>query len=153
MKKYKKYILVLFGFMIISACNKSTNYQTVEIMGPSMEPTYKEGQIVKVETDYYTQHEIKRNDLVYFHIDPKNIKYVKRVVGLPNENIEVMKDKILINDVQIVLPVAMADNPNVGKYKIGAHQYFVIGDNYSNSLDSRSFGTISKEQILGKIIE
>ncbi|WP_084673225.1 S26 family signal peptidase [Paenibacillus sp. HW567] len=47
----------------------------------------------------------------------------------------------------------MVDNSGVGEYETGANQYFVIGDNYNDSLDSRIFGTISKEQIVGKIIE
>lgn len=148
-----KYIIMLFCFVILSVRNESTNYQKMEVLGPSMEPTYKDGQIVKVDTEYYKNHEVKRNDLVYFYADQENIKYVKRVIGLPNENIKVMKDKILIKDVQVVLPVKMVDNTNIGEYTTGSNQYFVIGDNYSDSLDSRIFGPISKEQILGKIIE
>ncbi|WP_379159491.1 signal peptidase I [Paenibacillus sp. sgz5001063] len=149
----KKYILALFVFMIISACNGSTNYKKMEIMGPSMEPTFKDGQIVKVDTDYYNQHEVERNELVCFYTDQKNKMYVKRVVGLPNEKIKVMKDRILINDVPIDLPVKMVDNSRVGEYKTGADDFFIIGDNYNDSLDSRTIGTIRKEQIVGKVID
>ncbi|MHA6534600.1 signal peptidase I [Paenibacillus sp. BAC0078] len=149
----KRCIIALLGFVVISACSKSTNFKKMEIMGPSMEPTFKDGQIVKLDTDYYNQHEVKRNELVCFYIDEKNKMYVKRVVGLSNEKIKVMKDKVLINDVQVELPVKMVDNSRVGEYETEANQYFVIGDNYNDSLDSRIFGTISKEQIVGKIIE
>jgi signal peptidase I len=70
---------------------------------------------------------------------------------LPNEEIKVMKDKILIEGIQLELPYRLTDNPNVGDYSTGANEYFVIGDNYGNSLDSRMFGSIRKEQIIGKI--
>ncbi|WP_310831724.1 signal peptidase I [Paenibacillus pedocola] len=149
----KKYIFFLFVIVILSACNEKPKYEEVEIIGPSMEPTCKDGQILKVDADYYNRNAIERNDIVYFYKDQKDKCYVKRIIGLPNEEIKVMKDKILIDGIQLELPYRLTDNPNVGDYSTGANEYFVIGDNYGNSLDSRMFGAISKEQIIGKLVE
>ncbi|KGE16823.1 signal peptidase I [Paenibacillus wynnii] len=149
----RRFILFFLIVVMLSACNEKTNYQEFIVMGPSMEPTFKDGQIIKVDETYYDTNEIKRNDLIYFYNKQNNLKYVKRILGLPNEEINIMKDSILIEGVEILLPVKIIDNPYVGKYKTGLNEYFVIGDNYSDSLDSRMGGPIEKEQIIGKVIE
>ena len=80
---------------------------------------------------------------------------IKRVIGLPGDTIEFRSGHVLINGAQLEEPY-VGDAPtscsaNCGPLVLGADQYFVLGDNRLNSLDSRSFGPIPADQIVGRV--
>jgi len=102
-------------------------------------------------------HKLKRGDIVLFTIDSDNeTEYVKRVIGLPGEEIEIKEN----GDVYIngeLLDEQYVDKLEIPMYgagitKIPEDSYFLMGDNRYDSWDSRDFGVINKENILGKLI-
>lgn len=127
----------------------------------SMEPTLKIGDKVLVNKLAYDFHPIHRGDIVVFKTPPHDtapgIKdLIKRVIGLPGETIwSGPTGAIFINGQQLkqpwLTPQAIANpGPPVPRTVIPAGDYYVMGDNRSNSSDSRYFGPISKKLIVGR---
>lgn len=119
------------------------------VHGSSMSPTYKDKSIV-LESKIITN--INRNDIVV--IKKNNLKIVKRIIGIPNDKIVVKDGYIYINkkkynDLYINDPGLLINEVILGK-----EEYFLLGDNIDNSIDSRfsEIGIIKKEEIKGKII-
>lgn len=119
------------------------------VIGSSMEPTLSSGDITLVDLN----KDIERNDIVVFKHDKNYL--VKRVVGLPGENVQIIENVIYINGE----PIKDAVNVNMDDYGLAANaielkedEYLVLGDNRNNSRDSREFGAISKEDILGTVV-
>lgn len=87
------------------------------------------------------------------------IEYVKRIIGLPGDTVDIKNNTVYINDVAIEEPYLDDDVfTNIGgsvlafPFKVPEGQYFVMGDNRENSADSRQWGTVPKENIIGKSI-
>lgn len=128
-----------------------------QIVGPSMESTYKDQDIVILNKFHYRLFKIKRFDVVTLKYDDS--KYlIKRIIGLPGEKIEYKNNQLFINDKKVkedFLDKNMITEDfsllSLGYKKIPKDMYLVLGDNRENSLDSREIGLIKKEDILGKI--
>lgn len=136
--------------------------------GPSMQPTLHDGDLFILDSRAYAENEPRRGDIVVFsdESDPEYF-YVKRIVGLPGERLHVTQDGIYIEEkgVQAELSepylahAAEDRNYAMNGYKdeafaVPADKYFVLGDNRSHSLDSRSFAYpfIAKTLIKGKYL-
>lgn len=126
--------------------------------GTSMEPTYHTGAKLAVSQDISS---IKRGQVIVFNYHSKNgptAELIKRVAGLPGETISIKNGKILINSVEtVVSPItSVVDSPvghskgsptDMPEVKLGTNEYFVLGDNTIQSLDSRYIGPINKSDI------
>ena len=134
------------------------------IAGNSMVPTLDEGNVVLVSKFSYLISDIKRNDIVTLKVNGKS--YVKRVIGLPGEDIKFLKNVLYINDQPftenfledgvMTSGFTMADICKENECpdgKIPEDKYLVLGDNRPESEDSRtaSFGLVEKSQIKGKV--
>jgi signal peptidase I len=139
----------------------------IYIPSTSMAPTVSPGDHVILENFTYMKRKPHRSDIVIFKSDgitslqPATI-YDKRIVGEPGEHLRISDGKIYINDVyvmitnsngEIVYPLTEQMKPFVhyADVMIPQGQYFVIGDNSTNSLDSRSWGCLPAENIKGRI--
>lgn len=128
------------------------------VKGQSMEPSFSEHDYLIVDQVSYRLREPKRGEVVVFH-PPTGTKdyYLKRIVGLPNERVRIENGKVIVCKLSCeVLDEKYIDDTNFGKnsnYSItlGEDQYFVLGDNRDNSSDSRIFGPVDREAIVGKI--
>ena len=129
-----------------------------QIVGISMQPTLENGDIIILDKISYKFVNIKRNDIVSIYDD--NSKYiVKRIIGLPGENIVYKDNKLYINGEKTDEPylgdIKTEDFnlTDLGYDKIPEDMYLVLGDNRENSLDSRNsnIGLIDKKNILGKV--
>ncbi len=130
--------------------------QNFRINGTSMLPNLENGQYVLVnKTAYWFGHEPQRGDIIVLHAPEDNaaeIDRIKRVIGLPGDMVEVKKDgTVLINDITIEEPYI---NPRAGglsgSWTVPENEYFVLGDNRSVSYDSRGWGFLPREEIIGK---
>lgn len=122
-----------------------------QVIGPSMSPTYKEGNIIVVNKLSYKIGNIKRGDIIVLSESEKYM--IKRVIGLPGEVIEYKDNRLYINGVEqeeTYLDSSVLTEDFTSKM-IPEDKYLVLGDNRSDSLDSRDYGFISKKQIIGKV--
>ena len=130
----------------------------IQVQGPSMQPTFTEGDLVFLSKIHYKINDVKRNEIIIFENNGvKNL--IKRVIGLPGEKIEYKDNKLYINDKAYEEEYLGKDvvtydfkTSDVGPEIIPDNCYLVLGDNRTNSQDSRELGCIKKEQIIGKVI-
>ena len=121
----------------------------------SMEPTLQIGDKIIVNKIVYRFQEPKRGDIMVFKypLDPAR-DYIKRVIGLPGEKLEIKDSVIYINDQPIeeeYLP-SNSNSANFGPVNIPENAYFMMGDNRNNSQDSRVWGTLPNNYIIGKAL-
>lgn len=126
-----------------------------QVVGPSMQPTLNDGNIVLLNKAFYNFFDVKRYDIISFeYADTKYL--VKRVIGLPGEMVEYKDGVLLINGKAIDDEYAkITDDFSLSKFNISVipdDQYLVLGDNRTNSLDGRKIGLISKDKIIGKVV-
>jgi signal peptidase I len=138
-------------------------FQTFYIPSGSMEPTLQVGDRIIVSKLSYDVHSVHRGDIIVFHAPPKestvcadpSVKdLVKRVIGLPGETISSQGNTVLINGSPIAQPWFPATplGPPIVTTKIPTGSYFVMGDNRTNSCDSRMWGTLPGSNIIGHVI-
>jgi len=146
------FIFILFG----SAKYISDNYyQLMLIQGKSMEPSYYHLQFVvlnKKEKDY------EYNDVVAFWCDKLNIHMVKRVVACPGDRVDIEDGTLYINDcISEYYRDTLISFTGIVEEEITLPEgcYFVLGDNVSESKDSRyaEIGLVKKDAILGKVLK
>ncbi|TSC93121.1 MAG: signal peptidase I [Candidatus Berkelbacteria bacterium Licking1014_85] len=122
--------------------------------GPSMEPSLYTNNVMIVNKLAYLTSNPKRGDIVVlkFPGDPDKRKFVKRVIALPGETVEIRDQKVYIND-QLLIESYLDSNIYNGKDQIIAlknNEYFTCGDNRPNSNDSRFFGAVPKNYLIGR---
>lgn len=126
-----------------------------QVVGPSMKGTLDAGDVTIVNKLVYKFRTIKRNEIV--SINQKDKIMVKRVIGLPGEHIEYKDNKLYVNGSLVLennISVETKDFKleDIGYETIPKDMYFVLGDNRTNSSDSREFGLVKKDEIIGKIV-
>ena len=135
--------------------------QPVVVEGTSMLPQLQDGERLLVNKLVYYKIKsvswghIERGDVIVFWYpnDPEK-SYVKRVIGLPGETVEVSRGKILINGNELNEPYLETEHnrslPSFESKKVAEHFYYVMGDNRDNSSDSRYWGLVPEKYIYGK---
>lgn len=117
--------------------------------GDSMSPTYKQGDYLIVSKSTKT---FQRGDIVVMKIPNTNNYILKRIVGLPNEQIAVKNQQVFVNGVGLTDSYAKGEIYGGNLLKLGANEYYVLGDNPTKSADSRTFGAVKASDIQGKVI-
>jgi signal peptidase I len=145
-------IAILMAAMVIA---RSLVFELLIINGPSMRPTIMQGDRILVSKLTYKLRKPSRGDIIAFRMGLRRL--VKRVVGLPGDVIEI-RDGLLYRDGEVFAnkpQVALHRHPRRRSHRLRTvkdKHVFVIGDNSSLSVDSRDFGTISYEDIIGKAV-
>lgn len=134
--------------------------QPFYVKGASMEPNFFDHEYLVIDELSYRFHQPQRGDIVVFHYpnDPKNY-FIKRVVGLPGETVEIAEGQVKIyndkypNGLVLDEHVYLDDvyTAQTRRETLKANEYFVLGDNRASSLDSRYFGPISDKVIVGRV--
>lgn len=126
--------------------------QNFRIEGFSMEPTLHEGQYLIVNKLIYYLRPPQRGDIVVFAF-PRGPErdFIKRVIGLPGDTVEIRPGQVLVNGEVIAEPY----DPEPVNYSypptvLGPNEYFVLGDNRNNSSDSHTWGPLERKYIIGK---
>lgn len=134
-------------------------FQPFLVHGSSMEPSFHNGDYLIVDEISYRFRDPQRGEVVIFDY-PLNAsqRFVKRIIGLPGEKLVVREQEIEIETVKggkIVLDESsyLQDLPSMSGFSItlGPEQYFVLGDNRSFSFDSRNWGPVSGEEMVGRV--
>ncbi|NLG03584.1 MAG: signal peptidase I, partial [Clostridia bacterium] len=127
------------------------------VHGSSMEPRFHDGDSIMTDKITYRFREPERFDIISFpYLQDQHEYLIKRIIGLPGETVRIINGSIYINDVilnenyglEVIESGGIAEVPIV----LGPDEYFVLGDNRNDSLDSRfkEVGMIQKEDIIGK---
>jgi len=128
--------------------------QNYRVEGPSMEPSLHEGQFVVVNKLAYRLGEMQRGDVIVFHYpiaSPRDL--IKRVIGLPGDQLEIVRGQVWINGQAVVEPYVQEPGTYVQPLTVIEPGFvFVMGDNRYNSSDSRRWGSLPVECIIGKAI-
>jgi signal peptidase I len=128
------------------------NVQSYTVRYSSMLPSIREGDWIMVSKASYFFSEPQRGDVIVFNppFDSPH-PYIKRVIGVPGDTVEITNDQVLVNGIPLEEDYVMAP-PNyvMPVIEILESQYFVLGDNRNNSNDSRYGWTVTREDIIGK---
>ncbi len=149
------YIMIIFGltYLIITYVGQRTR-----VSGHSMETTLSHGDNLIVDKLTYRFKEPKRYDIIVFPYKyEENVFYIKRIVGLPGETVQVVDGYTYINGELLesdIYGAELMEEPGIAAEAktLGEDEYFVLGDNRNHSSDSRdpSVGILTREDLLGK---
>jgi len=123
----------------------------VRVENISMLPTLHPGEFLLVNKLAYKISPMSRGDIVIFHHDEKE-DYIKRLIGLPGDTIEVGDGKVSVNQQVLTEPYIAAPPSYNGVWQVPAGSVFVLGDNRNSSSDSHSWGFVSLEKLIGKAL-
>ena len=125
----------------------------IRVDGASMEPTLFSGEYVVVNRLSYRLGSPHRGDIIVFHFprDPKE-EYIKRVIGLPGDEVEVRNGTVYINGQPLDENYLKVKTNYIGSWVIPEGQLFVLGDNRNNSSDSHDWGTVPLDYVVGKAV-
>ena len=135
-------------------------FQPFLVKGESMEPNFKNGNYLIVDEISYRLREPKRGEVIVFKYPfMPSQKFIKRVIGLPGETIKIedgqlkiLKDgKVYILNEKDYIPFVFNPNEKI-EITLGHDEYFVLGDNRDFSYDSRRFGPVKKDLIIGRVL-
>ncbi len=132
-------------------------FQPFFVQGSSMYPSFEDRDYLVVDQITYRFREPKRGEVVIFKYpkDPSQL-YIKRIIGMPGESLEIKNGEIIIinNSGELILneKYVSSDNLTLGNIKaeLGENEYFLLGDNRMFSSDSRRWGAVPRENIIGK---
>ncbi len=168
LKRYNRWYVYLLIFVVvvtlgevIKSGRRAYLVQAYPLPAISMAPTLLIGDHILADKVVYRSRSPERFDVVLFKYpeDPQK-RMVKRVIGLPGELIEIREKKVFVNGKELAEPYAYFAQaepdkplpPDVyGPFQIPEHGYVLLGDNRNRSYDSRSFGPVDRDKILGRV--
>lgn len=153
-------------------------FQPFFVQGSSMEPNFEDGEYLVISEFGYKDtslglsgnqkvevkpfKEISRQDVAVFHYPLKPDQFfIKRVIGLPGESVEIKKGKVIIYNQSHPDGMVLDESAYIGKgvltedmqrTEVGPDAYFMMGDNRMFSYDSRSIGPIKKDRMVGRVL-
>jgi signal peptidase I len=145
---FETVVISLLLFMAINAVSAR-----IRVDGHSMVPTFQDGEFVIVDKISYNFKDPERGDIVVFHYprDPEQ-EYIKRVIGLPGEQVSVGGGVVSVNGEPLAEPYIAAAPSYEIDLVVPEGEYFVLGDNRNNSSDSHNWGTVPTDYLVGRAI-
>lgn len=164
MKNFFSYFAEIFKIIILALLIvvpiRYFVFQPFIVKGASMEPNFENNDYLIIDELTYRVREPERGEIVVFKypLNPSQ-RFIKRIIGLPGETIEIKDNKITIldNDKSFILdeskylPLTTATGGDI-RVSLKGNEYFVLGDNRTASFDSRGWGQLPRNNIIGKVI-
>ena len=141
--------ITLLVFLVIRLAVES-----FRVDGQSMEPNFHNNEYVLVDKAAYLFQPPQRGDVIIFHY-PLDIHkdFIKRIIGIPGDTIQTTSTGVIVDGHTISEPyIRVPFNFDSHTWKLEPNQFFVMGDNRDNSLDSRIWGPLEKSYIVGKAV-
>jgi signal peptidase I len=152
---------IIETIILIGAIYALVNLATVRFIveGPSMQPTFHTGQVLMISRVNYLFATPQRGQVIVFNAPGQPFDeppYIKRVIGLPGETVEIRDTKVYVNgrelyEPYINEPCEASRCPN-RTWQLGEDEYFFMGDNRNHSSDSRAFGVVKRERVIGEAL-
>lgn len=167
-RQFREWVSVILVAVVIAVVVRAFVLQQFYISGPSMEPTMYQDNRVLVDKLTFRFREPRLGDVVVFDritMNGDEVQHddlIKRVIGTPGDTVEIKDCIVYVNDEevpepyldQMILdepdPTTRCRQPEMTPVTVAADEFFVMGDNRPESFDSRSFGTISRDIIVGR---
>jgi signal peptidase I len=136
--------VVIFNFILLP----------IQIVGPSMTPTFRDGEINLINRLSYLRSEPKRGDVVGIMMSGKHTMFCKRIIGMPGELVAFLDGKVMINGIQLNEPYlkwpcqAWKSQPK----QLGSDEYYFVGDNRSMPFEDHEKGAAQRKRIVGKVL-
>jgi len=172
----REYIEAIIFALILALIIKTFLIQAFKIPSGSMIPTLLKGDQILVNKFIYGTRiplsdvkvleirEPHRGDIVVFEYpEDRNVHYIKRLIGLPGDTIEIVNKAVFVNGEKYDVPQAQYEDPevlpsaisvrdNYGPLVVPPHCYFMMGDNRDNSRDSRFWGFVDNVELVGNAV-
>lgn len=146
-KNYIKEFLPYFMIILVVVLIKTFVVSPIRVNGASMDPTLNDKDIMLLDEISYRFFDVERFDIVVVKEEDEYL--IKRVIGLPGETVEYKNDKLYIDGKYVKEDFKHKETFDFST-TLGKDEYFIMGDNRTNSTDSRVFGPISRDKIMGK---
>ena len=141
-------LLALVLFFAINALSARVRVENV-----SMKPTLQPGDFLLVNRVAYKLGEPSIGDIIVFHAPGvSDLDYIKRIIGLPGDDVRVSEGVVYVNDQPLYEPYIAATPNYSGEWIVPTGEYFVLGDNRNNSSDSHLWGFVPEEDIVGRAL-
>ena len=146
---------LFLALMVLVALNLISARYLVD--GESMRPNLADNEVLYISRLHYLIGAPQRYDVAVFHHPATGEDdYIKRIIGLPGERVEIRNTQVLVNDItldeQYVLEPCTALRCRDDQWNLGPDEYFVMGDNRNLSTDSRVFGPVARHDFVGKAV-
>jgi signal peptidase I len=142
---------VLLAFIVIVFL-----YQPVQVEGTSMMPRLENHERIFINKFLYRFRPIERGDVVVFRYPLDTSKsYIKRVIGLPGDDVSIRDGRVLVNGRPLREPYVLpsyVDEQNFAPVHVEPNHYYVLGDHRTSSNDSREWGTVDRQYVYGKAV-
>ena len=141
-------LMALVLFLLLNAVTSR-----VKVFNISMQPTLKQGYLLLVNKMAYKLGDPKYGDIVVFHYNgDKQEDYIKRVVGLPGDKVDIAGGVVRVNGNALTEPYIMEVPNYSGTWTVPAGELFVLGDNRNHSSDSHQWGFVQESWVVGKAL-
>lgn len=133
--------------------------QPFVVRGASMEPTFLGGEYLIVDEISYRFKEPERGDVIILRYPrDESVFFIKRIIGLPGETVELVGNRVVIQQGEDKTPLVLKESyieperlqDEYGIYTLGEDEYFVMGDNRRESSDSRTWGVLERDNVVGR---
>lgn len=144
------------AFVVFSDRARTLGYEAFRLPAASMAPTLLRGDYIIVDTWLYDNEDPANGDIVVFEAPGSGVNYIKRIVGVPGDSVSLLSNQLTRNGRSVDEPYALYNGPALGIFALEEQtvppgRYLVLGDNRNNSRDSRHFGMIPRDKVVGKI--
>ncbi|MBP1634513.1 MAG: signal peptidase [Acidobacteria bacterium] len=135
--------LILFGGVLLPVRGE----------GPSMSPTFEQGDLVFVNRLGYLRSSPARGDIVAVRLAGARVVYLKRIVGLPGERVGIAEGVVRVNGAPLDEPYVRKRRAwTTGEVTLGSDEYLVIGDNRGMAMGAHAFGKVRRARIVGPVV-
>ena len=151
MKVFREVAITVLIAVAVFALLRLT-VQSYTVVMSSMEPNFQEGECIMVDKVCYRSSNPQRGQVIVFNPPFGSAHpFIKRVIGLPGETLEIRDEKVFVNGIPLQEEYVMAPlNYTMPTTKVPENEYLVLGDNRNNSNDSHSGWMVPRDNIIGK---